>query len=32
MGQTKFNLHEDPEEVQKMEMEIDPNNKGYFTA
>ena len=32
MGETKFNLHEDPEEVQKMEMQIDPNNKGYFTA
>ena len=30
MEQTDFKLHEDPEEVTNMEMQIDPDMKGFF--
>ena len=30
MDETQFKLHEDPEEVSKMEIQIDPQNKGFF--
>ena len=30
MEQTQFKLHEDPEEVTNLEMQIDPDMKGFF--
>jgi Ca2+-binding EF-hand superfamily protein len=30
MDETKFKLHEDPEEVDKMKAEVDPNKTDFF--
>ena len=30
MDETRFKLHEDPEEVDKMKGEVDPGSVGYF--
>ena len=30
MDETKFKLHEDPEEVDKMILEVDPHKTGLF--